>query len=50
MIATKTPSAEQKGAPLTPEQSATAVIKVIDGYDLSMTGKFMRHTGEEAAW
>jgi NAD(P)-dependent dehydrogenase (short-subunit alcohol dehydrogenase family) len=32
------------------EQSATAVIKVIDGYDLAMTGKFMRHTGEEAAW
>lgn len=35
---------------ITPEQSATAVIKVIDGYDLAMTGKFMRHTGEEAAW
>ena len=35
---------------ITPEQSATAVIKVIDGYDLSMTGKFMRHNGEEAAW
>ena len=35
---------------ITAEQSATAVIKVIDGYDLAMTGKFMRHTGEEAAW
>jgi NAD(P)-dependent dehydrogenase (short-subunit alcohol dehydrogenase family) len=35
---------------ITAEQSATAVIKVIDGYDLVMTGKFMRHTGEEAAW
>jgi NAD(P)-dependent dehydrogenase (short-subunit alcohol dehydrogenase family) len=35
---------------ITPEQSATAVIKVIDGYDLSKTGTFMRHTGEEAAW
>jgi NAD(P)-dependent dehydrogenase (short-subunit alcohol dehydrogenase family) len=32
------------------EQSATAVIKVIDGYDLARTGTFVRHTGEEAAW
>lgn len=32
------------------EQSAAAVIKVIDGYDLAMTGKFMRHSGDEAAW
>ncbi len=35
---------------ITPQQSATAVIKVIDGYDLSKTGTFMRHTGEEAPW
>jgi NAD(P)-dependent dehydrogenase (short-subunit alcohol dehydrogenase family) len=35
---------------ITAEESATAVIRVIDGYDLAMTGKFMRHTGEEAAW
>jgi NAD(P)-dependent dehydrogenase (short-subunit alcohol dehydrogenase family) len=35
---------------ITPEQSATAVIKVIDDYDLAKTGTFMRHTGEEAAW
>lgn len=35
---------------ITPEQSAAAVIKVIDGYDLAKTGTFMRHTGEEAAW
>ena len=35
---------------ISPEQSATAVIKVIDGYDLALTGKFMRHTGEEAGW
>ena len=35
---------------ITAEQSATAVIKVIDGYDLAKTGTFMRHTGEEAAW
>lgn len=35
---------------ITPEQSAAAVIKVIDGYDLSKTGTFMRHTGEESPW
>ena len=35
---------------ISPEQSAEAVVKVIDGYDLSMTGKFIRHTGEEAGW
>ena len=35
---------------ITPQQSATAVIKVIDGYDLAKTGTFMRHTGEEAPW
>lgn len=35
---------------ISPEQSATAVIKVIGGYDLAMTGKFMRHSGEEAGW
>lgn len=35
---------------ITAQQSATAVIKVIDGYDLARTGTFMRHTGEEAAW
>ncbi|MEQ1802962.1 MAG: SDR family oxidoreductase [Gammaproteobacteria bacterium] len=35
---------------ITAEQSAAAVIKVVDSYDLAMTGKFMRHTGEEAAW
>ena len=35
---------------ITPQQSATAVIKVIDGYDLAKTGTFLRHTGEEAPW
>ncbi len=35
---------------ITPEQSAAAVIKVIDGYDLSMSGKLVRHTGEAAEW
>lgn len=35
---------------ITPQQSASAVIKVIDGYDLSKTGSFIRHTGEGAPW
>lgn len=35
---------------ITPAQSAAAVIKVIDGYDLSKTGTFVRHTGVEAPW
>ncbi len=35
---------------ITPQASAAAVIKVIDGYDLAKTGTFMRHTGEEAPW
>lgn len=35
---------------ITPEQSAAAVIKVIDGYTLDKAGTFMRHTGEVAPW
>jgi NAD(P)-dependent dehydrogenase (short-subunit alcohol dehydrogenase family) len=35
---------------ITPQESATAVIKVIDAYDLAKTGSFIRHSGEEAAW
>ena len=35
---------------ITPQQSAAAVIKVIDGYDLAKSGTFLRHTGEEAPW
>ena len=35
---------------ITPQQSATALIKVNDGYDLAKTGTFMRHAGEEAPW
>ncbi len=35
---------------ITPQQSASAVIKVIDGYDLSKTCSFIRHTGEGAPW
>jgi len=35
---------------ITPQQSASAVIKVIDGYDLAKTGTFIRHSGETAPW
>lgn len=35
---------------ITPEQSAAAVIKVIDGYTLDQAGTFMRHTGQVAPW
>jgi len=35
---------------LTPEQSAEAVINVIDQYDLKMTGSFMSHRGREIPW
>jgi NAD(P)-dependent dehydrogenase (short-subunit alcohol dehydrogenase family) len=35
---------------LTPEQSAEAVINVIDQYDLKMTGSFMSHRGKEIPW
>ncbi len=35
---------------ITPEQSAAAVITVIDGYTLEQAGTFMRHTGQVAPW
>jgi len=35
---------------LTPEQSAEAVINVIDQYDLKMTGSFVSHRGTEIPW
>lgn len=35
---------------ITPEQSAAAVINVIDGYDLSKTGTFLEHDGSEWPW
>ena len=35
---------------ITTEQSATAVIKVIDDYGLEKTGTLIRHTGEGAPW
>lgn len=35
---------------ITPAQSAEAVARVIDGYELAMTGSFIRHTGKEAPW
>ena len=35
---------------LTPQQSAEAVINVIDQYGLDLTGTFMSHTGTEIEW
>jgi NAD(P)-dependent dehydrogenase (short-subunit alcohol dehydrogenase family) len=35
---------------ITPEFSAESVISVIDDYGFEKSGKFIRHTNEEAAW
>lgn len=35
---------------ITPEQSAEAVINIIDQYDLKMTGTFMSHRGTVIPW
>jgi NAD(P)-dependent dehydrogenase (short-subunit alcohol dehydrogenase family) len=35
---------------ITPQESAAAVIKVIDSYDLSKTGTFLEHDGREWPW
>ena len=35
---------------LTPQQSAEAVINIIDQYDLKMTGTFMSHRGDVIPW
>jgi NAD(P)-dependent dehydrogenase (short-subunit alcohol dehydrogenase family) len=35
---------------LTPQESAEAVINVIDQYGLDMSGTFMSHTGKEIPW
>ncbi len=35
---------------LTPQQSAEAVINVIDQYGIDMTGRFVSHTGTEIPW
>ncbi len=35
---------------ITPQESAAAVIDVIDGYDLSKTGTFIEHDGKEIPW
>jgi len=37
-------------AMISPEQSATMVIAVIDDYDLEKTGTFMAHDGRELPW
>lgn len=35
---------------LTPQQSAEAVINVIDQYGLELSGRFVAHTGDEIPW
>jgi NAD(P)-dependent dehydrogenase (short-subunit alcohol dehydrogenase family) len=35
---------------ITPQKSASSVIQVIDGYDLSKTGTFLEHDGSEWPW
>jgi NAD(P)-dependent dehydrogenase (short-subunit alcohol dehydrogenase family) len=37
-------------AMISPQESAAAVISVIDGYDLARTGTFLEHTGKEIPW
>ena len=38
------------GAPLTPEESATLMQKLIDKLDLAATGRFLAWNGKELAW
>jgi len=35
---------------ITPEESAEAVVKLIDNYTIEDTGTFVRHTGEPFPW
>jgi NAD(P)-dependent dehydrogenase (short-subunit alcohol dehydrogenase family) len=35
---------------ITPQESAEAVINIIDQYDLKMTGTFMSHRGDVIPW
>jgi short-subunit dehydrogenase len=35
---------------ITPQESAEAVINIIDQYDLKMTGAFMSHRGDVIPW
>ena len=35
---------------ITPQESAVAVVKVIDGYDITKTGTFLDHAGSEWPW
>ena len=35
---------------LTPQQSAEAVINVIDQFDLDLTGSFVSHKGKQIPW
>lgn len=35
---------------ITPQESASSVIRVIDGYDLAKSGTFLEHDGSEWPW
>jgi hypothetical protein len=35
---------------ITPQESAEAVINIIDQYNLGMTGTFMSHRGDVIPW
>jgi NAD(P)-dependent dehydrogenase (short-subunit alcohol dehydrogenase family) len=39
-----------EGAPITPEESAAGMQKLIDKLDLASTGKFLTWNGKELAW
>jgi NAD(P)-dependent dehydrogenase (short-subunit alcohol dehydrogenase family) len=39
-----------EGAPITPEDSAAGMLKLIDKLDIASTGKFLAWNGKELAW
>ncbi len=39
-----------EGAQLSPEESATQLLKLIDKFDIASTGKFLAWNGKELAW
>lgn len=39
-----------EGAQLSPEESATQLLKLIDRFDIASTGKFLAWNGKELAW
>jgi hypothetical protein len=39
-----------EGAPISPEESAAGMLKLIDRLDIASTGKFLSWNGKELAW